>query len=85
MYAFMASQEHLRESGSGAVHKTIYMPTIQSFHICAPAIAEQRRIAATLRDQLAAAEILRTRLAERQAEIERLPQRILATAFGDAD
>ena len=85
MYAFMASQEHLRESGSGAVHKTIYMPTIKSFHICAPAIAEQRRIALTLRDQLAAAEILRTRLAERQAEIERLPQRILAAAFGDAD
>ena len=85
MYAFMASQEFLRELGSGAVHKTIYMPTIQSFHICAPAIVEQRRIARTLRDQLAAADVLHKRLAERQAEIERLPQRILAAAFGDAD
>jgi type I restriction enzyme, S subunit len=85
MYAFMASQESLRELGSGAVHKTIYMPAIQSFHVAAPAIAEQRRIARTLREQLAAAETLRTRLAERQAEIERLPQRILAAAFGEAD
>ena len=85
MYAFMASQDGLRELGSGAVHKTIYMPTIQSFHVCAPAIDEQRRIARTLRDQLAAAETLQARLAERRAEIERLPQRILAAAFGEAD
>ena len=85
MYAFMGSQESLRELGSGAVHKTIYMPTIQSFHISAPAIAEQRRIARMLRDQLAAAELLQKRLSERQAEIERLPQRILAAAFGEAD
>ena len=84
MYAFMASQDYLRELGSGAVHKTIYMPTIESFHVCAPPINEQRRIARTLREQLAAAEALQTRLAERQAEIEPLPQRILAAAFGDA-
>ena len=85
MYAFMASQDYLRELGSGAVHKSIYMPTIKSFHICAPAIGEQRRIARTLRDQLAAAEALQNRLAERRSDIERLPQRILAAAFGDAD
>ena len=85
LYAFMASQDYLRELGSGAVHKSIYMPTIKSFHICAPALAEQRRIAGTLRGQLAAAEALQTLLTERQAEIECLPQRILAAAFGDAD
>jgi type I restriction enzyme, S subunit len=84
MYAFMASQEHLRKLGSGAVHKTIYMPTIESFHIAAPTLDEQRRIARTLRGQLAAVEALQSRLAGRQAEIEQLPQRILAAAFGDA-
>lgn len=84
MYAFMASFDQLRALGSGSVLKTIYMPTIESFHIHAPAVAEQRRIAHTLREQLAAAEALHARLAERQAEIERLPQRILAAAFGDA-
>jgi type I restriction enzyme S subunit len=83
MYAFMASQDQLRELGSGAVHKTIYMPTIESFHIHAPKPDEQRRIARTLRGQLAVTEALQTRLTERRAEIERLPQRILAASFGD--
>jgi len=81
MYAFMASQDYLRELGSGAVHKTIYMPTIQSFHICAPEIGEQRRIARTLRNRLAAAETLTAGLNARLADIERLPQRLLAAAF----
>jgi type I restriction enzyme, S subunit len=81
MFAFMASQHTLRELGSGAVHKTIYMPTIQSFHICAPDIEEQRRIARMLRERLAAAEALTGRLRERRDEIERLPQRLLAAAF----
>ena len=82
MYAYMTSQDVLRELGSGAVHKTIYMPTIKSFHICAPEIAEQRRIARTLRDRLSAAESLTAGLRDRLADIERLPQRLLASAFG---
>lgn len=81
LYAFMASHDYLRELGSGSVLKTIYMPTIKSFHICAPGIAEQRRIARTLRDRLTAAEALTKHLRERQAEIQRLPQRLLAAAF----
>ena len=84
MYAFMASFDYLRELGSGSVLKTIYMPTIKSFHICAPTIEEQRRIACTLRERLAAAETLTARLTERLADIERLPQRLLAAAFGEA-
>lgn len=82
MYAFMASHNYLRELGSGSVLKTIYMPTIKSFHICAPEIDEQRRIARTLRDRLAAAESLNVALKGRLADIERLPQRLLADAFG---
>lgn len=82
MYAFMASQDYLRELGSGAVHKTIYMPAIESFHVCAPEIDEQRRIARTLGERLAAVEPLTTGLKTRLAEIERLPQRLLAYAFG---
>jgi len=81
MYAFMASQDYLRELGSGAVHKTIYMPTIESFHICAPDIQEQRRIARMLGERLGAAETLTEGLYSRLGEIERLPQRLLAAAF----
>ena len=82
MYAFMASQDYLRELGSGAVHKTIYMPTIESFQVCAPDIGEQRRIAHTLRERLVAADALTEHLKSRLVEIERLPQRLLAAAFG---
>jgi type I restriction enzyme S subunit len=85
MYAFMASQDYLRELGSGAVHKTIYMPTIESFHVCVPDLPEQRRIARRLRERLAAAEMLQAGLRERLAQIEQLPQRILAAAFGPPD
>ncbi len=84
MYSFMASHDYLRELSSGSVIKTIYMPTIKSFHICAPGVDEQRRIARTLRARLAAAEALSVGLKARLAEIERLPQRLLATAFGQA-
>lgn len=83
MYAFMASREHLLELGSGAVHKTIYMPTLESFHICAPTIEEQCRIARALRERLAAAEALAAGLKSRLADIDVLPQRLLAEAFGE--
>lgn len=82
MYAFMASQKSLQELGSGAVHKSIYMPTIKSFHICAPDIDEQRRIARTLRERLATAESLNEALKARLTDIKCLPQRLLAAAFG---
>ena len=82
MYAFMASQDYLRELGSGAVHKTIYMPAIQSFQVCAPHIDEQRRIVRALRDRLATVEALTTGLKARIADIERLPQRLLTATFG---
>lgn len=81
MYAFMASHDYLKDLGSGSVLKTIYMPTIQSFHLCAPDIGEQRRIARRLRDRLSEAEALHSTLAARLAEIERLPQRVLGSVF----
>ena len=81
MFAMMASQDYLRELGSGAVHKTIYMPTIESFHVCAPKISEQRRIAHALRELLSAVDALNAVLSQRLAEIERLPQKLLAAAF----
>jgi len=82
MYAFMASHVYLRELGSGAVHKTIYMPTIKTFHVCAPDINEQRRIARVLHNSFAAALSLNDFLKARLTEIERLPSRLLVTAFG---
>ena len=83
MYAFMASRNYLLELGSGAVHKSIYMPALRSFHVCAPSISEQRRIAHTLRERFAAAETLASNLRARLNDIEQLPQRLLAATFGE--
>ncbi|MGT2458799.1 restriction endonuclease subunit S [Cupriavidus basilensis] len=36
MYALIRSRTELRELATGATHKTIYMPTLESFHVCTP-------------------------------------------------
>jgi restriction endonuclease S subunit len=76
---------YLRTLASGATHKTIYMPTLEQFRICAPPRPEQERIVRRLKAQLACAEEARTAAAAQLAEIERLPGRILAHTFGDAE
>jgi len=84
MYAFMTSQETIRELGSGAVHKTIYMPTIQTFHICVPEIDEQRRIAHVLSNGLAAAHSLIDKIEAQLADAAIVPARMLSSAFRDS-
>jgi type I restriction enzyme S subunit len=83
MFAFMASQSYLRELGSGAVHKTIYMPTIESFHVYAPnSVDEQAAIAHKLGSRLQAAADLQTKIKLQLADAERLAERFLTSAFG---
>lgn len=85
MYAFMASQKALQELGSGAVHKTIYMPTIESFHVFAPdSIQEQQEIARSISERLRAAQLLIESIEAQLTDAAALPQRLLAAAFGQA-
>lgn len=81
MHALIRSRTALREMAMGATHKTIYMPALESFHVCAPDIDEQKRIASDLKSQLTEIEALRTSLTQRLQDISALPQRILASAF----
>ena len=81
MHALIRSRKELRDIATGATHKTIYMPQLESFHLCAPGIDEQRRIAQHLNARLAEVENIHTAAAAQLAEIDRLPQRILAQAF----
>ena len=50
------SREFIRSLGSGAVHKTVYVPTVKSFYVCVPPIAEQKRIVAQVTQQMAEVE-----------------------------
>lgn len=81
MHALIRSRKELRELATGATHKTIYMPTLESFHVCAPRIDTQRRIVRALKERLAEVNALRKALEAQQAELDSLPQRLLAQAF----
>ena len=81
MHALIRSRAELRELASGATHKTIYMPTLKTFHVCAPAIDEQRQIVEALKKQLAEADTIRCAAMRRDREISALPQRFLAQVF----
>ncbi|MBL0483386.1 restriction endonuclease subunit S [Aeromonas veronii] len=81
MHALIRSRSELREIATGATHKTIYMPQLESFHLCTPDVDAQRRIVARLKERLAEADALRAALEQQLRELEALPQRILAQAF----
>lgn len=87
MYALICSRRELREMATGATHKTIYMPALESFHLCVPddtgltSVCKQRQIATNLKAQLAEATAIHQAAVAQLAEIERLPQRLLAQAF----
>ncbi|WP_456708564.1 restriction endonuclease subunit S [Bradyrhizobium sp. USDA 4452] len=81
MDALIRSRAELRELATGATHKTIYMPTLESFHVCAPEPNEQRLIVKALKKQLVEADTIRSTLIQQEATVSALPQRILAQAF----
>ena len=55
MHLMVASRDYLRSLSSGAIHKTIYVPTVKEFSVCIPNLSEQKRIAAMLNEQMAIA------------------------------
>lgn len=81
MHALIRARKQLRELATGATHKTIYMPTLESFHVCAPSPDTQRRILLALKQRLSEAATLRAALHSQQTELATLPQRLLAQAF----
>lgn len=81
MYALIRSRAELRALAMGATHKTIYMPTLEAFHICLPNLKQQKAIVSAVKAQLAAVAEARQAAEAQLREIERLPQRLLAMAF----
>lgn len=69
-YLFRASRAYLRSLSSGAIHQTIYMPTVEAFEVCLPDLKEQQRIVGSLDEQMAAVERARA-AAEAQLEAAR--------------
>jgi type I restriction enzyme S subunit len=82
MFALIRSRIELRTLATGATHKTIYMPALETFHVCAPDRPVQEEIVKKLKVQLELVEVARKAAQEQLLSIEALPKRVLATAFG---
>jgi type I restriction enzyme, S subunit len=81
MYLFLASRDYFRSISSGAIHKTVYMPTAKALEVCVPSIDEQKRIVNHLKRKLSSSEVLVVSLESQLAEINRLPASLLREAF----
>lgn len=79
----MASYDELRglSEGRGGNQANLNGALLNSLEIPAPDVDDQRRIVAHLQSQLAQADAIAQATRDQLAEIERLPQRLLARAF----
>lgn len=80
-YALMASRPWLRDLATGAVHKTIYMPTLKALRVCVPSMEEQVRIVSHVERCRAELSVSRMAASLQEAAIASLPSAILTAAF----
>lgn len=81
VYALIVSRSRLRALSEGAIHKTIYMPTLRSLSICLPSKFEQKRIVVELNAIQRDAAQARMACAAQLAAIDALPAALLSAAF----
>jgi len=81
MYALIKSRRFLREIATGATHKTIYMPALQTFHICHPERDRQMKIVVRLKAQLAEVTKAQHAAQAQLGDLSKLPKIVLARAF----
>ncbi|MCM8622434.1 MAG: restriction endonuclease subunit S [Candidatus Accumulibacter sp.] len=82
-YWLMASYDDLRglSDGRGGNQANLNGGLLSALEVPAPDVGEQRRIVTRLKSQLAETDAIAEAAAAQLAEIERLPQRLLAQAF----
>lgn len=83
MHLLIRSRDEIRALSSGAIHKTVYFPTVKAFRVCVPAIGEQRRLAIELRERLALIDAIEASIKAQQDAIDALPPALLRRAFED--
>ncbi len=81
LYLFLAARDYIRSVSSGAIHKTVYMPTARSFEVCIPSIQEQRLIADKMENLISGIDKLTDSLRIQLDTINQLPAAILRRAF----
>jgi len=81
MHLLRASRRYLFTLASGAIHKTVYFPTVKALRVCVPSRSVQDRIAADLELQFTTLETLKAKVAKQRNAIEALPAAVLRQAF----
>jgi type I restriction enzyme S subunit len=81
LHLLIRSREQIRALASGAVHKTVYYPTVKAFRVAIPSLEEQRRIVTTLEARLSVLDSARDAIAAERAATESLPAALLRQAF----
>ena len=80
-YLLRGSRAYIRSLSSGAIHQTVYMPTVESLFVSVPPLAKQREISEALSEQLATVERARAAAEARLEAIDALPAALLRRAF----
>ena len=81
MHLLISCRNLIRDLGSGAVHNTIYFPTVEAFSVCVPSLSEQRGIAELLSGRMLAVAKARAAAEEERRTISTLPAALLRRAF----
>lgn len=82
-YLFIAEGSALSRFSSGSVHQTIYYPELKAFHVCTPALEEQKRIVAILDQAFAALDRARAHAEANLADTEELFENVLLATFDE--
>lgn len=80
-YALINARDYLRRLSSGAVHKTIYMPTLKTLHIRLPSVDEQDQMIERIQSAHALADETRASIKEQSTVLDALPASLLNAAF----
>jgi type I restriction enzyme S subunit len=81
LFVFRGSKPVLKKASDGAIHKTIYMPTIKRAKIILPPLDKQRALVKQLSDAWATARAMQVAAASALAAVEALPGALLRAAF----
>jgi type I restriction enzyme S subunit len=81
MLVLLASRDYIRSLSSGAIHKTVYVPTVEQFKIMMPELGQQRRVVKAARERMETAQKLIPIIQEQLVAIEALPVSLVRSAF----
>ena len=82
MHLLHASRDYIRGLASGAIHKTVYVPTVKTLRVCIPSVVEQDRLVSMIDQQLDVAARMRAAAEVQAASLRSLAATTLENILG---